>query len=137
MLRAALAYIHSAPFVIRKYTKGFDVSEAPTFDEQGRYAFMEAIAKARIYLEYGCGGSTVQASRIVPIVVSVESDPVYLRSVKKLAEPGVHFISPDIGITREWGFPVNANPTRARVRRWKNTRKPLGIFLVIEFPMSC
>ena len=116
MFRTAIAYTKAIPFLASKYMGGYDVPSEPWFDDEGKACFSSIIRQTEIYLEYGCGGSTVEAARHAKIVVSVESDPVFIRSVKKLVGPNVHFVNPRIGLTREYGFPVNANAARGKRR---------------------
>lgn len=129
MIRTALAYAKASPFLAKKYLRGYDLPSTPWFDEESNAAFSRIIKDARVYLEYGCGGSTVAAAQHADLVVSVESDPVYARTVKAVVGDQVQFIVPNIGWTREFGFPVNANPTSRRLERWKQyPRLPWEIF---------
>ena len=129
MIRTMMAYARAVPFVAKKYLRGFDVNPAPWFGEEATALFLDLIKRSKVYLEYGSGGSTVAASKFAGIVVSVESDPVFLEAVRKITGPRAHFIDPKIGLTREFGFPVNANPTRARVEKWKRyPRAPWDFF---------
>lgn len=68
-------------------------------------------------LEFGCGGSSVVAAKHIAKIVSVDSDPAWLRNVA--AEPamaGCYFtpFHADIGPTGAWGYPVGDG----RMRDW-------------------
>ena len=77
------------------------------------------LAKCRNYLEYGAGGSTKLAAktRTIESIVSVESDPIFVKdevltsvSVKHAIDNSrLRFLTVDIGPTVEWGYPLNSN----------------------------
>jgi hypothetical protein len=114
-----------------------EVPPQPHFDEASSAYFREQLATARNYLEYGSGGSTLLAARQAQIVVSVDSDAHFLAAVRRklAAEMGNRIsaeqgsgsrgarpklIHVNIGFTEEWGMPAFTQPTRQRVRRWRN-----------------
>jgi hypothetical protein len=104
-------------------THGLEVSDTPNFAPEGLPAFRKALAGARIYLEYGAGGSTVLASRFVQKLFTVESDARYLRAVeRKVHASGPvsenHFLHANIGMTEFWGKPAFTNHSAGRLRRW-------------------
>ncbi|MEG0821687.1 MAG: hypothetical protein RR101_07965 [Burkholderiaceae bacterium] len=82
------------------------------------------LAGARVFLEYGAGGSTVIAARWgVATTVSVESSPEWVSKVEaavaeaKLAAnttSAVHVLHADIGKTGDWGRPID----RKAIERW-------------------
>lgn len=83
-----------------------------------------SIEDATVYLEYGAGGSTVEAVQTVPHVVSVETDRRYLATVERrvAANPKAgawHPIWIDIGWTSQWGQPIIDWPTPERVKCWR------------------
>ncbi|WP_170323288.1 hypothetical protein, partial [Bradyrhizobium sp. STM 3809] len=111
-----------ACFVAQKHLVGYSVGQTPVFDEGGLKCFTTAIRSSRIYLEYGSGGSTVMAAKYVSRLVSVEPDPVFARAVRKAlpeTAANISILTPDIGMTRDWGYPVFDVPTPARINRWK------------------
>lgn len=115
----------TAKTVIINRTRHFDVPSEPHFDDDSTVYFRERLKSARNYLEYGSGGSTILANRLVHTLVSVESDGNFLSEVRrKLAEEGHHsmvkLLHVNIGLTLEWGMPVFTKPTRRRVRRWED-----------------
>lgn len=85
-----------------------------------------ALAQARVYLEYGSGGSTKLAARQPQLesITSVESDQAYIdlhvrpdpEVVRALGQQRLRFLSVDIGPTGDWGYPKNA--TKAHL--WPN-----------------
>jgi hypothetical protein len=84
-------------------------------------SWLEArLREAKCFLEYGSGGSTLLAASLgVPVIVSVESDPVFGSSVVAAVESSgsksqLKLISANIGPTRKWGFPA----TFQEYRRW-------------------
>ncbi len=94
------------------------VPDAPLMPPEGAAAFGEAVARARSYLEYGSGGSTVLAVRSgVPGIVSIESDPIWHAAVRhRVADrllPGRHHLQHvDIGPTSRFGYPASEAPWR-------------------------
>ncbi len=111
-------------------TRRLVISSEPYFDEAGSAYFRERLAQTRNYLEYGSGGSTVLASKMVRILVSVDSDAHFLGAVRaKLAanaaregqprSPVTMLMHVNIGPTVEWGMPALTRPTARRIRRWE------------------
>ena len=93
-------------------------------DPEAKTFWRDQIAQSPVYLEYGAGGSTVEASRTVEHVVSVETDPVYLAKVADAVSanggPGCfHPVAVDIGRTAKWGRPMVALPTPSRRILWQ------------------
>jgi hypothetical protein len=82
------------------------------------------LRRARTYVEFGAGGSTVHAARLkVPTVVSVESDPNWAAKlqaqpdIKRAEEYGrlkIHYV--DVGPVMAPGYPTDA----ASARKWSN-----------------
>jgi hypothetical protein len=118
----------TAKIVIGNRVRHFDVPSEPHFDEEGGAYFRKQLESARNYLEYGSGGSTILANRLVNTLVSVDSDGSFLADVRrKLAEDRgygrkvmTNLIHVNIGLTYDWGMPVFTKPTRRRVRRWED-----------------
>jgi hypothetical protein len=111
-----------ARFVARKHIRGYTISPEPAFDEEGLDFFKSTIGDSKVYLEYGSGGSTILASRFVAKLVSVENDGLFANAVRHALPPSnadIHLITPNIGMTREWGIPIFKRPTTGRVARWK------------------
>src|SRR5665213_1804730 len=120
-------FIHAyrtAKIVIGNRVRHFDVPSEPHFDAEGSAYFREQLNSTHNYLEYGSGGSTIIAHKLVNNLVSVDSDGHFLADVRrKLANDGsgavTKLIHANIGLTQMWGMPVFTKPTRRRVRRWE------------------
>jgi hypothetical protein len=121
-------FVHAcrtAKIIIASRVRHVDVPSEPQFDEAGMAYFRTQLESARNYLEYGMGGSTILANKLVNTLVSVDSDATLLADVRrKLAEEGrramTKLIHVNIGLTHDWGMPVFTRPTRRRVRRWED-----------------
>jgi hypothetical protein len=127
----------TAKIVIGNRVRHFDVATEPHFDPESTAYFREQLAKARNYLEYGSGGSTVLANQVVTNLVSVDSDANFLGEVRrKLGQCDrramAKLIHVNIGFTEHWGMPVFTKPTRRRLRRWEEyARAPWRYFRTI------
>lgn len=110
-----------ASFYWAQRVKGFSVPDEPLLDEGATAALRSHLDKARFYLEFGTGGSTVLVARRGLETVSVDSDPVFAQAVRRKLAPGhrVTIVDTDIGLTAEWGFPVLKRETPARLARWR------------------
>lgn len=118
----------TAKIVIGKRVRHFDVPAEPHFDSESTAYFREQIAKARNYLEYGSGGSTILANQVVTNLVSVDSDASFLGDVRRKLDEHerramIKLIHVNIGLTEHWGMPVFTKPTRRRLRRWEEYAK--------------
>ena len=118
----------TAKVVIGNRVRRFDVPMEPHFDEYSTQYFRDQLSKARNYLEYGSGGSTILANQMVTNLVSVDSDASFLADVRrKLSETDrramAKLIHVNIGLTVDWGMPVFTKPTARRVRRWEEYAK--------------
>jgi hypothetical protein len=100
--------------------KGFETPTEPELDPE-TIAFLEAeLAKARLYVEYGSGGSTILADRLGTRTISVESDRWYAAAVRKgLHGSSVTILTPNIGLTGPWGYPMLRRKTWWRLRKWR------------------
>lgn len=111
------------------------VGASPHLNEKALRCWRAAIAGASVYLEYGAGGSTVEAIGSVPFVVSVETDVRYLRAVEKkvaTVENRGEFnpVAVDIGWTSKWGQPVVTRRSTSRLERWR--RYPSAPWALLE-----
>lgn len=100
------------------------IGAAPHLNPEALECWREAIAGSAVYLEYGAGGSTVEAVQSVAHVVSVETDGRYLgaveRRVAEIPDRGAfHPLHVDIGWTSKWGQPVVTRRSAARIERWR------------------
>ena len=118
----------TAKIILGNRVRRFEVPTEPHFDEASTLYFREQLQKARNYLEYGSGGSTILANQMVTNLVSVDSDASFLADVRRKLETHdrramAKLIHVNIGLTQHWGMPVFTKPTRRRVRRWEEYAK--------------
>lgn len=98
---------------VRQRFLGFDVPDVPHFDsaDSTRW-FIERLRTARRYLEFGTGGSTLQAAVLGVDFVAVDSDEYFLNAVRAkiraagLERSGQVFRHADLGRVGPWGRPV-------------------------------
>ncbi|MEO8456058.1 MAG: hypothetical protein ABI454_12955 [Sphingomicrobium sp.] len=99
---------------------GFEPPVAPMLEEQVINRLKHELASASLYLEFGSGGSTVLADQMGVEGISVESDRFYADVVRaRLVTGGMEIITPRIGITGPFGWPLLKYPTTGRLRRWR------------------
>jgi hypothetical protein len=112
-----------AGFLYAQRVRGFAVPDEPRFNPDSTPLFRDLLRGCGAYLEYGSGGSTVLAARLGKPFVTVETDPHFLRRVREKVgalRPDQHLLHADIGLTREWGFPVFGKcPTRRELEAWR------------------
>jgi hypothetical protein len=113
----------TAKVVLAKRVRRAAVPTEPCFDERATAHLRSQLERARNYLEYGSGGSTILANRFVNTLVSVDCDASHIAAVhRKLAGEGrramTRLIHANIGLTLESGMPAFTKPTRRRLRRW-------------------
>ena len=103
----------------------FAVGTSPHLDNLALAKWREAISKSRIYLEYGSGGSTIEAAKSVDQVVSVETDGRFLAAVERAiaetpaASAELRPMHINIGLTEMWGRPLAGLRTASRLARWR------------------
>ncbi len=100
------------------------IDSSPHLNPVALARWRDAIGRSRVYLEYGAGGSTVEAVQSVSHVLSVETNRRYLESVEArvaaIPQRGAfHPIYVDIGWTAPWGRPLVTWNVKARVERWR------------------
>lgn len=112
----------AVPWRRLRFPDTFTTSE-PHLGELEKAAFLELLSRSIVTLEYGSGGSTLAAVKIVPVVVSVENDLKFARALRRGVRQvnGGRFypVVVNIGRTESWGEPVDRDPTPMRVRRWR------------------
>lgn len=88
--------------------RGFTPPSRPHLDDQTIKWLSNELRATKLFLEFGCGGSTLLADKMAIPTMSVESDPFYAATVRSvLTHPETtQIIALDLGITREWGMPV-------------------------------
>ncbi len=96
-----------------------DIPEKPFMEEEGIAILKKELSRARVFLEYGSGGSTVMASGYPGLRIhSIDSDAAFLSAVKErciLARPECHLSihHAEIGPTSDWGVP--SDPSKAKL----------------------
>lgn len=113
-------------FYVQRVT-GFTIGNAPEFEPGCLPFFLAQLDSAETYVEFGAGGSTVEAAKRGKRFICVESDAVFLAAVRRKIESLGHldparqtFIAADIGLTEAWGAPVLQRATPGRVEHWRN-----------------
>ena len=110
-------------FLVRRAVRGVAVPDEPHFDEIATPYFLSLIGDCRFYLEYGSGGSTVLAAALNKPFVSVDTDRLFLQSLRRkigALTPGQRLLHADIGLTGPWGIPFPAGePSSQRLKKWK------------------
>lgn len=102
--------------------RGASVGDSPWFDEETLAWFTDRLPRAKSYLEFGSGGSTVMAAKLGIPTISVEGDHFFAKQVaKKIGrDHRVTMLRPPIGLTGLWGVPVPGTPTQGRVAQWRS-----------------
>lgn len=96
------------------------ISDVPSMEPQGILLLKRHLKEARVFLEYGAGGSTILAAKIgVKNIYSVESDEIFLNAVKLKIKSCDYNIEikdcfVDIGKTGDWGYPQE----KSCIERW-------------------
>jgi len=95
-------------FLHLQRVKGFaPPGDEPFMDQAGIARFKQEVARARAYVEFGSGGSTVYVDRAGIPAISVENDPYYARAVAARLNGGrVTQRVVRMGITQAWGVPL-------------------------------
>lgn len=127
--RLAFEYNRYSDFLRFLYVQrvaGFTIRDTPEFEPECTPYFLERLAAAGSYLEFGTGASTMLAARRGVSFLAVESDPVFLNAVRrKVQSSNVYderkqtYIHADIGVTEAWGAPLWRRQTGARLARWR------------------
>lgn len=97
-------------FELAKRSKNALCDATPHFDPDGASIFKRLLDRATSYLEYGAGGSTIEACRLKLPGMTVESDRHFLKTVERTAASlGVscqrELVHGDVGWTGRWGWP--------------------------------
>lgn len=131
-----------ARFLYLQRFKGFPPpSDEPYMPSAEVTRFKDEIGRARYYVEFGSGGSTVYASRLGVKTISVENDKFYARAVsQKLYGKTVTQVVANMGITREWGmplFPRVCNARRYVMAPWDTECFPDFILVDGRYRVAC
>ncbi|MFY9287442.1 MAG: hypothetical protein WAO98_02960 [Alphaproteobacteria bacterium] len=112
-----------AQFWVNQVVGRVHIADTPHMDEEAARFFLDRLETSAFYMEYGSGGSTIQAVRRGKAFVSVESDPVFLSSLLEKAgqlSPDQKVLYADIGLTGLWSYPVFKNPAADRMQKWSD-----------------
>lgn len=129
-------------FLYLQRVKGFSPPGDEPFMPAAEVArFKEEIRKARHYVEFGSGGSTIYASRLGIQTISVENDRFFARTVAtKLLGDSVTQVVTAMGITREWGMPLFPSARKAKryvTAPWGSGRFPDFILVDGRYRVAC
>jgi hypothetical protein len=109
-------------------------SGEPHLPSPARECFYAELKGCKTYLEYGSGGSTLAALRMVPCVVSVENDRAFYRAVtsqaRSLSRGNYYPIFVNTGRTSAWGEPTAQRHTA--LRRWLWRKYAIAPWITIE-----
>lgn len=103
-------------FLHLQRVKGFaPPGDEPFMDGPGIERFRVEASRARSYVEFGSGGSTVYIDRLGIPAISVENDPFYAQAVAaRLRNGSVLQRVIRMGLTQAWGVPLFPKPQRAK-----------------------
>lgn len=90
----------------------------PSFATHDLELFRKYLARARIYLEWGSGGSTVEASSQSSIqkIYSIESDPSWIEKIKPFLQSPVNFVFIDLQVKpNSFGYPSSKTPVQRKM----------------------
>ncbi|MFZ1988672.1 MAG: hypothetical protein WAW96_02775 [Alphaproteobacteria bacterium] len=102
---------------------GITVPEVPHMEREDLACFARFLGSSKVLLEYGSGGSSIQACKEDRHVISVDSDKRFLTAVQETIQqralPGTFVpLHVDIGIVGLWGVPVFQSPNKRRLQMW-------------------
>ncbi len=88
--------------------KGFGPPNGPHLDDETAGWLANQLRATKLFVEFGCGGSTLMADGLAVPTISVESDPYYAAAVRSALShhETTEILTLDMGITREWGMPM-------------------------------
>jgi hypothetical protein len=110
------------PFIGAANTLNADLEFPPHVLGDGKELVLmrKQMERARSYLEFGTGGSTLLALNSgVRKITTADSDPAWQERIRRRADAikpghGIEFVHCDIGRTREWGAPHGEEA----IKRW-------------------
>ena len=128
--------VQLAEFCCRRRVIGYSPPAGPWFDPETLGHFQQLLSRARLYVEFGSGGSTLLADRLGVETISIESDRFYAATIRSALSEGsrVKVVHVEIGATGPHGYPLLRRPTRARVERWLDYAERPYRMLGASFP---
>ncbi|MFN5779076.1 MAG: hypothetical protein ACK44O_06315 [Novosphingobium sp.] len=129
-------------FLHLQRVKGFaPPGDEPFMDAAGIDRFRREVSRARSYVEFGSGGSTVFVDSARIPAISVENDPYYARVVaSKLNNVSVEQRVIRMGLTQAWGVPLFPNAQRAKAyvqAPWSSTTFPDLVLVDGRYRVAC
>ena len=109
---------------IRTFVPGVDrVSAEPHLSVEGIAALDEAVTDQSVLIEYGAGGSTIRYAEKAAMLISVENDRRWARSIASAApcsnRRSVSVLYRSLGLSTTWGNPLFRSQTPRRRDRWE------------------
>ena len=93
----------------------------PALEGPGLATLQSLLSRSHVYLEYGCGGSTLMAATDPKrVVISVDSHPEWINKVRAAVAQSaqetatIHLLTAQLGPVVQWGYPA----THRRFRSW-------------------
>jgi hypothetical protein len=114
-----------------------ELPQAPQFDAEALEEFVRLLGHAKLYIEFGSGGSTVLASELQVPTISVESDRRFASALKDSLGPSskAKILHVNLGPTGEWGRPLFTRRTSKRLAQWQGySSAPWESLPAGEFP---
>jgi hypothetical protein len=111
-------------FKINQWINGIRLSDMPFFEPAALDYFASRLERSTLYVEYGAGGSTIQAARLKRNFITVESDQTFLKAIKckikrDFGEARGLLVHANVGITEKFGEPFIKRKTEKRLLRWQ------------------
>jgi hypothetical protein len=109
-----------ARFLYAQRVRGLEPPRFVGLDDEARDEFVRLLKVSKGYLEFGSGGSTIQAAELEIPTLSVEADSFFASAVRRALPPNasVEIIDIRIGLTGKWSRPIFTFPSRRRLTRW-------------------
>ena len=109
---------------IKTFLPGLDrVSAEPHLSDESIAALDEVLTHQSVLVEYGAGGSTIRFASKAGLLISVENDRRWARSVTAAVSRenshNVRVLYRSLGLSTTWGNPLFRSPTPRRNQRWE------------------
>lgn len=115
----------------------------PHMDEETLSEFRAQLSRSRVYVEYGCGGSTVMAFRESSAkIISVDSDKWWLDYVFNFISGDASRLDAchvDLGEVGSWGFPLSSDADGSVYCSWPWGRTKSADLVLVDgrFRVAC